>query len=103
MITPETILRRNSSIFASRVDDDLVMMDEQRGLYYALNSVAGRIWEILSAPTPYSRLLQELVATYEIDLVQCAQELQPFLLRMVEQHLIEIPENTSKTPSETAI
>ena len=90
ILTPQRILTRNPSIFASKVDDDLVMMNEKQGSYFGLNSVARKIWELLATPLSYDMLLHRLVDTYKIDIERCSIEVKPFFLQMIEHRLIHI-------------
>ncbi len=47
--------------------DAAVLLDADRGLYYTLNSVAARIWELLAAGEPLAASLQSLEDEYEIE------------------------------------
>ncbi|OGT32039.1 MAG: hypothetical protein A3E87_10865 [Gammaproteobacteria bacterium RIFCSPHIGHO2_12_FULL_35_23] len=87
-LTKQSMLTRNQSIFASAIDDELVMMDGDQGLYFGLNSVARKIWEILEKPTSYAELLSLLTSFYEVKFEQCQKELEPFLLKMIKHKLI---------------
>ena len=49
-ITLETTVVRASDVLASQVENELVMMDIERGMYYALNPVGADIWERLAEP-----------------------------------------------------
>ena len=79
---------RNQSIFASIVDDELVMMDGEQGLYFGLNPVARKIWELLETPMSYEKLLDSLTRLYEVDREQCQRDIEPFLLKMIEHNLV---------------
>lgn len=79
---------RNPTIFANTVDSDLVMLDEQAGLYFGLNSVAHTIWQLLATPKNYQELVNDLVAQYEVSVERCQQDIQKFLAHMLQHHLI---------------
>jgi hypothetical protein len=85
-----TPLIRNRDIFASEIDDEMVMMDGEKGLYFGLNSVARRIWELLEKPLAYGDLLRELAAEYSIEDAQCRADVEPFLRKMLENRLIRV-------------
>jgi len=89
-ITDSTLLTRNQSLFATASDDDLVMLDEQAGLYFGLNSIARKIWELLEQPIQYQQLIQSLTAQYDVDSEQCKKDVEPFLAKMLENKLIDI-------------
>jgi hypothetical protein len=85
-----TMLIRNQQIFASEIDDEMVMMDGEQGLYFGLNSVARRIWEHLENPLAYGALLRALAEQYEVDETRCRADVEPFLRKMLEKRLIRI-------------
>jgi len=84
------ILLRNQSIFASVVDDELVMLDDKRGLYFGLNPVARKIWELLQSPTTYEALVESLASTYEVEVERCDAEVRSFLDKMREHGLVQL-------------
>ncbi len=83
-------LMRNQEIFASEIDNELVMMDDTQGMYFGLNSVARKVWELLDSPKSYESLLNLLLDSYEVELKQCQQDVEPFLLKMIEHRLVRI-------------
>jgi hypothetical protein len=85
-----SLLVRNPDIFASLIDDEMVMMDGEQGLYFGLNSVARSIWELLEKPLAYGMLLRSLGERYEVEESQCRKDVEPFLLKMLENRLIRI-------------
>src|SRR5690606_8349229 len=87
---PSALLVRNPEIFASEIDDEMVMMDGEQGLYFGLNSVARAIWELLEKPLTYEALLQALTERYEVDAERCRADVEPFLRKMLESRLIRI-------------
>ena len=84
------MLIRNPDIFASEIDDEMVMMDDAQGLYFGLNSVARKIWNSLETPRRYEILLNALLESYEVDIDQCRADVEPFLLKMIEHGLVRI-------------
>jgi hypothetical protein len=89
-LSTQSLLARNSLLFASPVDKELVMMDENRGLYFGLNAVARRIWEMLEAPVPYGELVSLLCEIYSVKREQCERDLGEFLQTMIQHGLIEV-------------
>jgi len=79
---------RNSELFASSVDNELVMMDESQGKYFGLNPVARTIWELLETPMHYDDILGKLTARYDVPVETCEKEVRPFLEKMIEHKLI---------------
>jgi hypothetical protein len=51
----------------TRHTDATVLLDADRGLYYTLNEVAGRVWELLAAREPVIEILRVVSGEYEVD------------------------------------
>jgi hypothetical protein len=86
--TDETLFIRNTEIFSSKIDDEIVMMDEAASLYFALNAVAASIWTHLTTPTSVKKLHEALLQEYEVEAEQCQKDLLKFLTEMHEHKLI---------------
>lgn len=83
-------LTRNPDIFASQIDDEMVMMDDSQGLYFGLNSVARKLWLLLETPASYESLLNSLLESYQVDFQRCRADVEPFLVKMIEHGLVRI-------------
>ena len=46
-MTLDSVAARNSAITFTDLDDTVVMMDSDNGMYYKLDPVAARIWRLL--------------------------------------------------------
>lgn len=90
VLAPASTLTRNPDLFASEIDDELVMMDDAQGLYFALNPVGRAVWEKLSTPMAYGALLEALVAAYAVTPEQCEKDVTPFLQKMIGQGLVRV-------------
>jgi hypothetical protein len=90
LLTPSALLVRNSDIFASEIDNELVMMDDAQGLYFGLNPVARAVWERLTSPLRYDALLKDLTDIYDVDPEACRRDVEPFLQKMIGHGLIRV-------------
>ena len=73
--------RKNDTI-SGRLDEELVMMDIQKGKYFSLNPVASRIWDLLEKPLSLDALCNLLMEEYEVSSDQCRTEVQEYLGEM---------------------
>jgi len=79
---------RNSKTISGRLSDEIVMMDIDKGKYFALNPVATRIWDLLEQPMTLNDLCIMLSQEYEVDEMQCKSEVEQYLKKMVDLGLI---------------
>lgn len=49
-LSPATIVARNSGFMEAEVDQEIVALDVEKGVYYGLNPVGSRIWRLLINP-----------------------------------------------------
>jgi hypothetical protein len=73
----------------ARHTDATVLLDAERGLYYTLNDVAGRIWELLTAGEPVIEILRVVGDEYEVDREVLQADLTALLREMRAAKLIE--------------
>jgi hypothetical protein len=66
-----------------------VLLDVERGLYYTLNDVAGRTWELLVAGEPVIEILQCLGREYEIEAETLQSDVAVLVGELAAYHLIE--------------
>ena len=89
MMSEKRFIRNNETI-SGRLHDELVMMDIQKGKYFALNPVATRIWDLLEKPLAHAELCSLLVEEYEVEEAGCSSDLQEYLEEMVGLGLIKV-------------
>jgi hypothetical protein len=82
------VVRRTPDVMASPVDNELVMMDIERGMYYALNPVGSDIWERLAEPQKVADLCTQLQRVYAVDRATCEADVLAVLNDMAENGLL---------------
>jgi len=88
-ITLESVVRRSSDVMASPVDDELVMMDIERGMYYALSTVGADIWERLAEPVKVAELCAQLQQEYDVAPAACEADVLAVLNDMAGEGLLQ--------------
>ena len=66
MINLDSVVSYRQDIDTTDIDGDKVMMDLEKGQYFALNSVASRIWEEIQTPVKVSEVVDTLLSEYDI-------------------------------------
>jgi hypothetical protein len=79
---------KNKNAITGRVNEELVMMDIDRGKYFSLNNVATRIWEILDVPLGMEEICLQLMQEYAVEEVQCRAETEACLAEMISLGLL---------------
>ena len=79
---------RNNNTISSRLDDELVTMDIEKGKYFSLNPVATQIWELLEQPLDLQELCNLLMEEYDVEAEQCLADTKECLEKLAEIGLI---------------
>lgn len=82
------IVRRSDNVFTAALEDTLLMMSVEKGVYHGLNSVGARIWELLEHPTTEAELVARLTEEYEVTPESCATQVAAFLVGLRERGLL---------------
>lgn len=80
---------RNKETVSGQIDDELVMVNIEKGSYFSLNSVATRIWELLENPLTATDLCELLVKEYDVSLSQCKVDIEDHFVKMQQLGLIK--------------
>ncbi|HVS13021.1 MAG TPA: PqqD family protein [Thermoanaerobaculia bacterium] len=81
---------RTPGVLAQRLDDEIVLLDAERGHYFALNATGARIWEWIGeegAAVP--ALVQRLVEAYDVAPPEAERDVLELLRQLEAQGLIE--------------
>lgn len=62
-----TRISRSTSLLVAPVNDEIVMMDLQHGLYYGLDDIGADIWARIETPIAFAALIDGLVVDYDAE------------------------------------
>ena len=85
-----SLVSSNKEIVFSRLDDDLLAMDERAGYCYSLNVSAARVWELIRIPTSVEYLCLTLCSEFQVDPETCLRDVTELLAELREAGLIKI-------------
>jgi 3',5'-cyclic AMP phosphodiesterase CpdA len=78
-----------SHVVWARQADATVLLDAERGVYYTLNEVASRTWELLVAGEPVIEVLRYLGDEFDASDETLQADLSALLERLLDMKLIE--------------
>ncbi|MGL5713631.1 MAG: lasso peptide biosynthesis PqqD family chaperone [Paraclostridium sp.] len=88
MVELNSIVSYRGDLDTTDLDGDKVMMDLEKGQYFALNSVASRIWEELEKPVKVSDIVDTLIQEYEVEKTECEKSVLEFIQGLQNAELI---------------
>ena len=89
MISESTIVAAVPRNVSVDLDNESVILDTASGVYFGLDAVGQRIWELIAAPCPVRAVHAALVDDYAVEHDRCLVDLLRFLEEMHAEGLIE--------------
>lgn len=89
-LTLDSRVERAQAVLQSETENETVMLDIEKGLYYGLNDVASDIYAACGETRSISELCDELLKEYEVEPAQCQTEVLGFVERMIELGLLRL-------------
>ncbi|MFB6224302.1 MAG: PqqD family peptide modification chaperone [Haloarcula sp.] len=80
---------------ATTIDSDVVLLNNETGLYQSLSGVGPDIWDRIQEPTEPAEIVSELVTEYDVEREQCMSDVESFLETLAAERLIEVDANTT--------
>ena len=90
MIDLNSIVSHRKDIDTTDLDGEKVMMDLEKGQYFALNSVASRIWEVIESPISINKVIDTLLEEYEVEREECEKSVLEFVQGLEDASLISV-------------
>jgi hypothetical protein len=89
-IDDRTLISRNSSLLAAPVNDEIVMMVLDSGVYYGLDDIGSEIWRRLETPRTFVDLIDGLAADFDADRAVIAADVRELLTVMAEREVVSL-------------
>ena len=87
-------LQSTVSVVKDQVSCDLageaVILSLKNGVYYSLNTVGVRIWNLIREPTPVYEIRDSIMNDFDVDSKRCEEELLTILQDLANEGLIEV-------------
>ena len=76
-------------MFCQLVNGDVVLLNLKNGMYYGLDSVGSRVWQLLGDHGDVERLVPLLLQEYEVSEEQLAKDVMALLEELCSAGLLE--------------
>ena len=83
-------MRASENQVSCSLQGEAVILNYQSGVYYGLNPVGARIWELIQESKTASEVHQDILGEYEVDSDRCWNDLQRILAELQQAGLIEL-------------
>lgn len=88
----ESRVRTSDGVLSQSLESETVVLDLDRGVYYGLDPVGTRAWELIREQPclPLQKIHASLLDEYDVHEDQCAQDLLNLVSLMQEKGLVEV-------------
>jgi hypothetical protein len=75
---------------STELEGEAVILSLADGVYYGLDGVGARVWELLREPRAIAELTDAVVAEFEVDAATAERDLLALLGELAERRLVEV-------------
>ncbi|SFL15894.1 Coenzyme PQQ synthesis protein D (PqqD) [Paenibacillus sp. 1_12] len=91
-VTLQDVVKQAEGTVVSEMDGEMVMLSIEKGKYYNLGEIGGKIWELIKEPTAVHKVVHILTTLYEVELSECEAHVISFLDELLKEELVLIRE-----------
>ncbi len=89
-IDSDSIVRRSCDLSFSKLDEEMLAIDERAGYYYSMNESAGRVWELIAQPVAVSVVCEQLANEFAVAPDVCLRDVLNLLRALLGAGLVKI-------------
>jgi hypothetical protein len=86
--TPGRRYAVSESVLFRELQGEAVLLEIESGVYFGLNEIGSRIWNLLVAHGDLERVLTDLLDEYDVSEKRLRADLEAFLAILVERQLV---------------
>lgn len=79
---------------ACEVGGEAVVLQLDQGVYYGLNPVGARVWQLLQQPRLLADVVERLVDEFDVSHDQCLRDVRELVADLCRHRLVEVRETS---------
>ena len=92
-LSNQTVVVATRDEVSCKLGEEAAILGLKNSVYYGLNAVGARIWELLREPKSLEEVQSTILNEYDVSLEQAEGDLRQFLRGMMAEGLIELSES----------
>jgi len=93
-LSPATVLVAARDQVSTEVEGEAVILNLADGVYYGLDGVGARVWELLREPRSVAGLAEAVAAEFDVDRETAERDLLALLGELAARRLVAVAEPT---------
>jgi hypothetical protein len=90
LLAPDSVVVASSRQLSCKLGGEAVVMGIDNGVYYGLNTVGAKIWQMLEKPRTVRQIVSAMVDEFEVDEARLTDDVVRFLHGLASQGLIDV-------------
>ena len=86
----DSLVVATSDQISAHLDDEVVILGYQSGVYYGLDLVGLFVWDLLQAPRKVSDICHAVIEEYDVQPEDCERDILAFLAELETKQLIVV-------------
>jgi hypothetical protein len=74
---------------------EAAILNIKNGVYYGLDSVGARIWDLMQQPRAVGEIQSAIVGEYDVEPTRCSHDLLSLLEKLLSEGLIEVKDGSA--------
>lgn len=96
-LTGSTIVTASKDYVYCKVEDEMVLLGMEDGIYYGLNPVGAFIWEQIKEPKTVNEVRDAILTEYDVEKRECECDLNDLLQELGNKGLIEVKSSVNSS------
>jgi Coenzyme PQQ synthesis protein D (PqqD) len=80
---------------SSDLGGEVAILDLAGGMYYGLDTVGARVWELVQKPIEVNQIQETIVEEYDADRAHIERDVLAFLQHLADEGLVEVRDDVS--------
>ena len=94
MISTSSVVVAAQDQVSSDLGEEVVILHLKNGVYYGLDEVGARIWDLIQEPRAVNEIRDLLLDEYDVEAERCESDLLALLEELVAEGLVEVGDET---------
>ncbi len=90
MITEDSVITTGGNQVSSDLAGEAVILNMEDGVYYGLDAVGARIWQLIQEPKSVKEVHGTLLEEFDVEPDRCMSDLLAVLQSLEDHHLITV-------------
>jgi hypothetical protein len=83
----------NDDVLTTKFGDEVVILNLRDGVYYGLEDVGARVWQLLERPVTVAAIRDALVSEFEVAPGRCERDVSALVASLSERGLVRIQQD----------